>query len=221
MTSPKYNRTPHLPWSPGKSSDDKTILSVEALLNTPIIITEKMDGGNCSLEREGLFARSHSGPPTHPSFDLIKSMHAALKYSLPKGYQFFGEVMTAKHSIYYDKLPGYFLLFGIRDLFFHDRPQWLSWEKVAMWAEELKLPYVPVLWQGSVSSSKELEDLTTKIAKEPSLLGEAREGVVLRIADGFEDERFGECVAKWVRAGHVATDEHWSHQEFVKNGLAQ
>ncbi len=42
----KYPRTYHLPWSPGKASDDKVLQSTADFIGTPLIITEKLDGEN-------------------------------------------------------------------------------------------------------------------------------------------------------------------------------
>jgi len=56
----KYPRTLHLPWSPGKTSDDKVanIESVIKLLENDIVITEKMDGECTTLGNQKMFARS-------------------------------------------------------------------------------------------------------------------------------------------------------------------
>ena len=42
---------------------------------------------------------------------------------------------------------------------------------------------------------------------------------MVRLSKSFRYNDFSSCVAKWVRAGHVQTDEHWSSQEIVKNKL--
>lgn len=47
MKQYKYPRTPHLPWSPGATSDDKYISSFESFRGKQIVVTEKMDGENC------------------------------------------------------------------------------------------------------------------------------------------------------------------------------
>lgn len=222
MSSPKYNRTLHLPWSPGKGSDDKVATSVESLLKRPIIITEKIDGSNASLEFDGCFARTHSGPPTHLSFDGLKALHAQVKHNIPKNIQIFGEWCYALHSISYDKLPDYFLMFGIRELDKRedtDLSFWYAWGELKEWALDFKIPTVPSLWEGTVSSEKELKVLTEKLVSEPSAFGTTREGVVIRIADVFSDSEFSNCVMKYVRANHVQTDEHWKDQEIIRNKL--
>lgn len=215
--SPKYPRTPHLPWSPGGTSDDRRIDSVEGFLGAPIVVTEKMDGSNVCVEAEACFARSHASAPNHPSFDAFKAFHAVVKSRIPAGFQVFGEWLFAKHSIVYDRLPSYFMAFGVRDI---TKGLWASWEEVELWADELGVPSVPVLARGVVvSSERDLQKLVDGFATSPSILGEAREGVVVRRAGEFSDEAFGASVAKWVRSGHVQTDEHWKNQAIVRNKL--
>ena len=48
---------------------------------------------------------------------------------------------------------------------------------------------------------------------------EQMEGYVVRLADGFPFDAFARSVAKWVRPGHVQTDQHWMHAQVVPNGL--
>jgi RNA ligase len=219
MESPKYNRTFHVPWSKGATNDDKIATSMDKLIGVPIVITEKMDGSNTSLERDGCFARTHSGPPTHPSFDMLKALQASLKQYLPKGIQYFGEWCFALHSIAYNALPNYFLLFGIRDVYVPDFPNWYDWDSVETMAQGLGLVTVPVLFKGEVSSEKELQELTESFMNQPSACGGIREGVVVRVQREFKDEEFPFCVMKCVRANHVQTSEHWKDQEIIRNKL--
>lgn len=219
MDSPKYNRTFHMPWSKGATNDDKIATSMDSLIGVPIVLTEKMDGSNTSLEKEGCFARTHAGPPTHPSFDMLKVLHAQLKYLLPKGIQYFGEWCYAKHSIEYDALPNYFLLFGIRDTYVSRVSNWYSWESVETMAQAFGLSTVPVLFKGAVNSEKELQELVESFMNQPSVCGGIREGVVARVAKEFLDVDFSTHVMKCVRANHVQTSVHWKDQEIIKNKL--
>jgi len=222
MDSPKYNRTFHFPFSPGATNDDKIATSMDALIGVPIVITEKMDGSNTSLERDGCFARTHSGPPSHPSFDSLKALHASIKYQISGSHQLFGEWCFARHSIEYSELPAYFMLFGVRELanaFGTDEDYWTSWEEVERRATEMGLSTVPVLYKGTVSSEKELKDLVESFMNQPSTCGGIREGVVARVAKSFADDKFSTHVMKCVRANHVQTSEHWKDQEIIKNRL--
>jgi hypothetical protein len=186
-----------------------------------------MDGSNTSLEADGCFARTHAGPPTHKSFDQLKAFHASIKHKLDKDYQLFGEWCYALHSIAYNELPGYFMLFSVSQLTYNSshtiimesQRAWLSWDTVEMWAEEIGVPTVPVLFKGEVSSEKELKDLVESLMLQPSCCGGIREGVVARVARGFLELEFPTSVMKCVRANHVQTSDHWKDQEIVKNKL--
>lgn len=216
VMSPKYPRTPHLPWSPGGTSDDRRLTDVSSLIGMSLVVTEKMDGSNVCLEAGVCFARSHAASPRHPSFDAFKAFHAGVGHLLPEGLQVFGEWLYAKHSISYEALPGYFLAFGVRDL---RTMTWGSWEEVAMWAAELGVSTAPVLAEVTLTREDALKSLTDKLSAAPSACGGQREGVVVRKAASFADEAFGTSVAKWVRKNHIQSEEHWKTQAIVKNGL--
>lgn len=218
MDSPKYNRTYHFSWSEGAQNDDRISEDVSGLLDTPILITEKIDGSNTSLEAEGCFARTHSGPPAHLSFDGLKALHGSVKQLIPKGIQIFGEWVYAKHSIEYSELPGYFMMFNVRDLNYGDG-MWASWEEIQEWAHLLDVPTVPVLFQGVIHSEKELQKLVHSFMTQPSTCGGIKEGTVVRTADAFQDKDFSKYMRKFVRKNHVQTSEHWKNQEIVKNKL--
>ncbi len=229
--SKKYPRTPHLMWSPGATSDDKRLKTMEHFLNVPIVVTEKMDGSNVTMTNRAIFARSHVGPPTHPSFNLAKAIHAQIKSRIPDNISVFGEYVYAVHSIEYKSLPGYFLVFGVRE---DNLEKWWSWEKVCELADELGLPTVPVLhkssvfvaddgkeyWQGMYETEKQLETetkLNYLVENGGKWDNDISEGFVIRLAGEFTD--FENSVAKYVRKNHVTTSEHWSHQEIRKNLL--
>lgn len=220
MNSPKYPRTFHLPWSKGATNDDKIATDLSCLINNEIIITEKCDGSNTSLEHDGCFARTHAGPPTHLSFDGLKALHAEIKYKIPEGIQLFGEWCFALHSIAYDALPGYFMLFNVSDRNRRQPCMWISWEEVEMWAEEIGVPTVPILFKGKVTSEQKLKELVESLMIQPSCCGGIREGVVVRLAYSFPNESFPMCVMKCVRANFVLLgEEHWKHKNIIKNKL--
>ena len=213
--SDKYPRTPHLPWSPGGTSDDRRLPSADHFEGVGVVITEKLDGSNLCVTRNALFARSHSAAPTHPSFSYAKQLHSAIQVSVPPDVSVFGEYCFAVHSIKYDRLPNYIMVFAARDDVTGD---WLSWDDVKQCASLMGLPTAPVLFEGIVPAGR-LEDITNCLGKQPSSFGVDREGVVVRISDRIEGS-FDKSVAKWVRSNHVQTDEHWRNQAIRKQGLA-
>ncbi len=212
----KYPRTHHLPWSPGATRDDKIQQDVSSLIGVPIIISEKIDGSNVCLTPEDVFARSHSGPPTHESFAQLKAKHASVKHNL-SDIELFGEWAYAKHSISYTALPSYLMAFGAR--IHGDGGYWLSWSDLLIECSSVDICTVPVLYSGTVNSKSQLESLTNKLSAENSVCGGAREGLVIRTSTGFSDAEFEKCVLKIVRKDHVQTSEHWKSQKIEKNGL--
>src|SRR5688572_10755415 len=135
--SAKYPRSFHLPWSPGGISDDKRMRSVSGLLGVELVITEKCDGSNLTYTRRQVFSRSHAGPPAHPSFALAKATHGALSHRISEGISVFCEYCYAVHSIQYTRLPGYSLVFGVRD---DSTGRWWDWDSVVAQASDLGLP---------------------------------------------------------------------------------
>ncbi|MCB9639389.1 MAG: RNA ligase family protein [Myxococcales bacterium] len=202
----KYPRTPHLPWSPGISSDDLKVSDISRLEDQEIIVTEKMDGENTTIYRDGLHARSLSSGH-HPSRSWVKQLQQQIGYMLPEGWRICGENLFARHSILYDALPSYFLMFSIWD---HDNCC-LSWDETIEWAGMLGLSTPPVLYRGKWDE---------KFLRGLRVPTETSEGYVVRRAGSFTYEDFGRVVAKWVRSEHVQTDQHWMFAEVIPNGLA-
>jgi hypothetical protein len=182
---------------------------VSPLVGPELVITEKCDGSNLTYTSSAVFSRSHSGPPSHGSFDFAKATHGRLRHLISEGISVFCEYCFAVHSIEYAALPSTSLVFGVRD---DSSGLWWEWDMVAAQAADLGLPTVPVLFRGAVVSAAELEALTTSLAARPSAFGGQREGVVVRLAGSFADARFAQSLGKWVRRDHVTTDEHWMHQ---------
>lgn len=213
----KYPRIPHLPFSPGGTNDDKRLASVDHLLGKDIFITEKIDGSNLCMTHEDVFARSHGGPPYHKSFDLAKALHAQVKKNIPPSLSIFGEYIFAVHSIIYNSLPGYFLVFGVRD---DEKKFWWSFNEAKEIANELGLYAVPILFRGLARKDSELQEMVEKYASGISTYGPEKEGVVVRISDGFSNNEFYNSMAKWVRADHPKDrDEHWMFKPIQRQGL--
>ncbi len=100
----KYPRTPHLPWSPGRSEDDIALDSIDQLEKLEnVVVTEKLDGENTALYHNCLHARSVDSK-SHPSRDWIKQFHATIRHNIPEEFRICGENVYAKHSIFYDSL---------------------------------------------------------------------------------------------------------------------
>jgi hypothetical protein len=200
----KYPRTFHLPWSPGATSNDKMLDETVTWIGKQVVITEKMDGECTTFYRDGLHARSLDYTP-HESRNRIKAMWAAIAQDIPEGWRVCGENLTAVHSIHYDDLLSYFLVYSIWDGMIC-----LSWAETMEWTALLGLYTVPILYWGDYS-----EEACKALCADLDL--NKQEGLVVRPADRFHYREFPYLVGKYVRASHVQSDEHWMSQKIQYN----
>lgn len=208
--SPKYPRTYHLDWSLSLHNDDRRLPTTKFLENEEIVVTEKMDGENTTMTAEKAYARSPDAKK-HPSRDWVRQLHARICFDIPQGWRICGENMYARHSIAYDSLPSYFMVFNIWD----ERNWTLSWDNTLEWAELMDVKTVPVLYRGPWD-----EGLLKELAQECETKREKVEGYVVRATRSFPFTHFGHRAAKYVRAKHVNTSTHWMSEEIVPNKLA-
>lgn len=203
----KYPRTPHLPWSPGRSPDDLVVASLHRFRKEPVVVTEKRDGENTTLYADGLHARS-TDSRHHPSRSWVKQLHASIRHQIPDGWRICGENLYARHSIAYTDLALFFEVFSV----WNGANVCLAWETTLDFCRRLGLQTVPEIYRGPWD-----EALLRRIPQTSDLT--SFEGYVVRVAGAFEFGDFPKCVAKWVRAGHVQTDEDWLRQPVVPNLL--
>lgn len=194
----KYPRTYHLPFSPGATSDDRILASTDQFIGKEVIVSTKQDGENCSIYNDHVHARSLD-KGSHGSQSWIKNFQAQIGYDIPDGWRVCGENMFAAHSIQYNNLDTYFYGFSI----WNDRNICLDWDTTLEWFALLNIQPVPVIYRG-VYDEEKIKNIYTPIYD-----GCECEGFVVRISDSFQYSRFKNSVAKWVRAGHVTTHDHW------------
>ena len=115
--------------------------------------------------------------------------------------------MYAQHSVRYNDLASYFYLFSV----WNEHNEALSWDETVEWADLLGLVTAPVLYRGIWN-----EQTVRAIGINP----EKQEGYVVRTVKRFRFSEFGTSIAKWVRQGHVQTDQHWMSAEIIPNRLA-
>jgi len=195
----KYSRTYHLPWSPGLHDDDRMMPNTDGFIGKHVVVTEKMDGENTTMYRDHIHARSvDSG--NHPSRGWVKNFWSQIRHDIPEGWRVCGENMYAKHSIFYDNLPSYFLGFSI----WNERNECLSWEDTLEWFDLLGIIPVPIISHGTYD-----ERLIRKVTE--NYIGDCthHEGYVIRIADSFPVSQFRNVVGKYVRKDHIRTVTHW------------
>ncbi|WP_328865766.1 RNA ligase family protein [Streptomyces sp. NBC_00304] len=205
-----YPRTPHLPWSPGASSDDVRLTGrtdLAGFTGSEVVVTEKMDGENTTLYADGLHARSLDSAH-HPSRARVKALQGRVGPRFPAGWRICGENVFARHSIPYDDLAGHFYGFSV-----WDGDTCLGWDRTVAFLHGLGIPTPPVLWRGVFDARAE------RTLRALRLDTGRQEGYVVRPAGSFPAAEFGRRVAKWVRPGHVVTDTHWMHAAVVENAL--
>jgi hypothetical protein len=204
----KYPKTFHLPTSPGVTSDDKVMKDISPLIRRRLVYSEKLDGQNTSMTNQTIHARSETSSH-HPSQSWVKQLYSSIQKDIPDGIQIVGENVYAKHSIYYDRLTTFFYVFAIIDL---QRRVFLSVDDTIDYCNLLGLYYVPILHRGDY--------IPGYAPPEKSVYGDTIEGYVIRVEEEFPVDAIQTSMAKFVRKGHVQTDEHWT-KIWTPNKLAK
>lgn len=217
----RFPHTPHLTWlGPGAPRDDKVLSPLEAqtLLSGDVIVEEKVDGANLgiSLGADGCVRFQNRGhyleTPYAGQFGRLGSwigQHGPLiEDALDPELILFGEWGAARHSIAYDRLPDWFLVFDVHDA--AAGQFWSTLRRDAL-ARELGLRVVPRILWGKAT----LAGLTEQVLNGSSRLTDGSpEGVVVR----REDAGTLQARAKLVHPRFVqAIDEHWSRKRMEWN----
>lgn len=203
----KYPRTKHFSWSLGSTSDDKFHKNCDSFIGKTVVVTEKYDGENSNLYPDRIHARSIDSKD-HLSRHWVKGLWGNIRNEIPTGWRICGENLYAKHSIYYDDLESYFLVFSIWD----ENNYCLSWDDTISICESLNLSTVREIHRG-IFDETYLRDLANNLDFNKV------EGYVVRNINSFHYNDFSENVGKIVRKGHIQSDSHWMFQEIVPNKL--
>ena len=252
MNIQKYPRTRHIEGSRlqvGDMADDKPI---KELSGQPLIVEEKLDGANSavSFDADGnllLQSRGHylTGGGRERHFSLLKTWAAAhahvLHPVLGNRFVMYGEWMYAKHTVFYDRLPHYFMEFDVLD---RENGTFLSTAARRFLLKGLPIMPVPVVHEGEITSVDHLNSLTRPTpyksndwrdalavtaqtsASRPDMVDQQTEDSDL--AEGLylkqEDEDHVTDRFKFVRADFLqaiaAGDGHWHDRPILPNGLA-
>jgi hypothetical protein len=249
----KYPRTPHLQGSrlqPGDEDLDQA--PFDEVRGRYVVVEEKLDGANAGLRFDAsgrllLQSRGHflTGGVREKHFDLFKQWATAQSWCLwerlGERYAVFGEWLYAKHTVFYDALPHYFLEFDVIDL---DGGDFLSTQNRRELFQGLPVASVPVLYEGPATT---LDDLLALIGRSRYKSPAWREHLLTACAEqhvGPEQawketdesdlmeglyvkvEEAGRVVAryKWVRASFLTavldSGTHWLRRPIVPNRLA-
>lgn len=205
----KYPRTYHLPWSENLTEDDRMLKDASIFNGKRVVVTEKMDGENTTLYNNYIHARSVDGR-THDSQNWVRNFWAQIKNDIPLGYRICGENLFAKHSIFYENLPTYFMGFSI----WNNKNECLSWDDTLDWFSLFGIVPVPILYKG-IFDEFVIKNISKRIDTNKS------EGYVLRSENSFTYRDFRSNVAKYVRKNHVQTVQHWKYgQKIEKNKMS-
>lgn len=199
----KYPRTYHLPWSESITDDDRIHPNLDFFKEKEVVVTEKMDGENTTMYKNYIHARSLDSD-SHWSQSYVRNLHGLIRHDIPEGWRICGENLYATHSIKYNNLKSFFMIFSI----WNEINECLSWNQTKEWANLLEIPTVPVLYQGLYDESKI-----------KALYQTGTEGYVIRVAEKFTYGQFRLAMGKYVRKNHVTTSHHWKFTNIEKNSL--
>ncbi len=162
----KYPRTPHLQGSRlGEGDEDLSQIPFENIFNKNIVIEEKIDGANCAISFDTdnsllLQSRGHylDGGYKERHYNLFKSWaysnREVLFTVLGTRYVMYGEWMYAKHTVFYDLLPDYFMEFDIYD---RENDIFLDTDSRRDLTEKMEIIHsVPVLARGKFKTKKDI-----------------------------------------------------------------
>ncbi len=248
----KYPRTPHIVGSRLQPGDeDLSQIPFSVIQNKFIVIEEKVDGANSaiSFSDEGellLQSRGHylTGGYRERHYNLFKTWANLHKEELFKllghRYILYGEWLYAKHSVYYDKLPHYFLEF---DIFDKENKIFLDTKTRHQMLQDSCIKSVPVLGKGQFKS---MDDVLKFLGKSNYISSNHIENLKLEANKlGLDSERQvretdnsdlmeglyikveeNGCVVdrmKYVRYSFLqtvdASETHWLDRPIIPNGL--
>lgn len=209
----RFPNTPHLLWlGKGQPRDDKILSDAEVatLLQDEVLIEEKLDGANLgiSLDEQGELHAQNRGQylpqPFSGQFSRLNSwlgQHGeSLRQMLTPELILFGEWCAARHSLDYDRLPDWFLLFDVYD---REAGKFWSLERRNRLAQELGINTVPLLKRARVTRDQliQLLDDTRSQYRHGKV-----EGIVIRC----DSPLWCENRAKLVNREFVqAIEDHW------------
>lgn len=241
----KYPRTQHLEGSRLQEGDrDLEQVSFSDLSEGLVVIEEKLDGANSAVSFEDgelrLQSRGHylTGGDREKHFDVFKQWaqtHSPVfRERLGDRFVVYGEWLYAKHTIYYDALPHWFMEFDILD---RERDVFLSTRKRRELLEGLPITSVPVVWEGKRPTKKLVTGLVRRSLyksdrwkenlPEPNWRetdsSDDAEGVYVKVED--EDTGTVRGRYKWIRASFLQTviesESHWLKRPIVPNRLRE
>lgn len=252
LTLHKYPRTHHLEGSRLQPGDeDSQSVRFASLAGRHLVLEEKLDGANAGISfdaagRLWLQSRGHflTGGSREKHFDLFKrwaSTHAStLRAALGQRFVLYGEWLYAKHTVFYDRLPHYFLEFDVLDT---ETGAFLGTEERRGLLNGLPVASVPVLrtgpckdltemtsligpslykspaWRDSLSATARARGLDVEQTWKETDPADLMEGLYIKVEEGGRVvERY-----KFIRASFLTTvldsGSHWLRRPILPNQL--
>ena len=161
----KYPRTPHLEGSRLQPGDeDLSQIPFSCIAGRHLVVEEKCDGANSAISFDGegnLLLQSRgrylTGGWGERHYNLLKQwaqIHKEAFYRvLGSRYIMYGEWMYAKHTVFYDRLPHYFLEFDILD---RETGMFFDTKTRREMLRDLPVVSVPVLAEGEFTDREAL-----------------------------------------------------------------
>lgn len=220
----RFPHTPHLAWLGEEAPRDDKVLSsteVQSLLSEDVVVEEKLDGANLGFSfspDSGLLVQNRGQYLVEPHAGQFARLPAWISLHretvldvLHLDLMLFGEWCAAQHSLNYNSLPDWFLLFDVYD---RSAGRFWSAKRRNALARTAGLSTVPELFRGRTS----LTELKQTVAATPSRYRQGPlEGIVVRREAGD----WCEARAKLVRPDFTqAMAIHWRKRPVKWNQLA-
>lgn len=250
----KYPRTRHLEGSKAQLGDeDLDCVKLESIKGSYLVLEEKVDGANCGISfgsdgRMYLQSRGHflNGGYGERQFDLFKlwagCFEEQMRRLLGDRYVMYGEWLYAKHTVFYDRLPHYFMEF---DIFDKRKQRFYSTRKRREFLKNVPFVHsVRVLTEGHFETMQSIQKwigpslfisdtsdknfavqcqksgVDTNLAIRQTDLTGIMEGIYIKVEDGdYVTDRL-----KFVRGSFLNTildsENHWAARPLIANRLA-
>lgn len=187
---------------------------VAQLFNGEVIIEEKMDGANTGIIRhkKGFHLQKRGslvGQSEHAQFGRFHNWASYQNYEklmkLPVGVTVYGEWLYAVHSVFYDKLPDYFLVFDV-----WQNEKYLPYDERIKFCEEYGFHSVPLIARGHFT-----KETAEKLMPNESRYGSFAEGMVIKRYTKKTYHR-GKMVKEEFRK-ILEESDHWIHGPLKEN----
>lgn len=249
----KYPRTKHILGSNLQIGDeDLKAVNFDEIKDKYLVVEEKVDGSNSgiSFSKEGnllIQSRGHflNGGSRERHFNLLKTWAAVHKAELFDilgfNYIMYGEWLYAKHTVYYDLLPDYFMEFDVYD---KKNNQFLSTQKRKDILSNYNFIHsVKVLYEGSLHRLNDLKILIGKsyfisdnikqnlidmckklnldfltVQNETDLSG-IMEGLYIKVENKDIVEQRYKFVRKSFKTTIINSETHWLDRPIIQNQL--